>query len=94
MSYDRFSGLYRLTQMDDFTSHLNVFEGRMEGGRLTATNERTATVWKLGETTFHERQAIYDVGPDGFKIDGEQSTDGGKTWVHNTRLTYTRRRGA
>lgn len=92
-SFDRFGGRYRFTHFDGSTGHLNVLEGgKAEAGKVIASNEKTGTSWKIGDTTVHERQTIYDVTADGFKVDWELSTDAGKTWFTAARHTYTRRR--
>jgi hypothetical protein len=89
-SFDRFASRYRLTRFDGTTAHLNVFEGTLADGKLTADNVTTNTARKEGGNTVHERQVFHDLGPAGFKVDWERSTDAGKTWEPSARHTYVR----
>ena len=90
LSYDRFKERYRLTQMNSFTSHLDVQEGTYEDGRLTVSNAETDTSWQGFGQTFHQRISFFDIAPDGFKIEAERSVDGGENWFVNQKATYTR----
>jgi hypothetical protein len=90
-SHDRFDDVYRLTHADDQTSHLNIFEGRLEEGRLVATNEVSATTREAFGQVFLDRQILHDIGPDGFQLDWEISMDGGDSWFLTTKYTYTRK---
>ncbi len=90
-SYDRFKERYRLTQINSFTSHLDVQEGAFEDGRLTVSNAETDTAWQGFGQTFHQRLSFFDITPDGFKAEAEQSVDGGENWFVNRKATYTRK---
>ncbi len=90
-SYDRFRELYRTVYFDNLTSHVNILEGRLEDARLVATNLETGTFWEAKGKTRYNREVIYDLEPDGFKIDWETSTDGGDTWNPTVRFVYSRR---
>jgi hypothetical protein len=92
-SWDRFAERYRFTHFDGSTAHLNVFEGTMADGKLTADNSATGTARKEGGTAVQERQVTSGIGPDGFRVDWERSTDGGKTWAPVARNLYRRRAG-
>ena len=39
---------------------------------------------------FHQRDRTFDIGPDGFAVETEISTDGGKTWFVATKYRYRR----
>ncbi len=91
LSYDRFKERYRLTQINSFTSHLDVQEGTMEDGRLTVSNAETDTSWQGFGRTFHQRLSFYDFTPDGFKAEAEQSVDGGENWFVNRKAVYSRK---
>lgn len=90
LSYDRFKQLYRLAQFNDLTAHMDIQEGVMADGRLTVSNAETDTSWQGFGRTFHQRISIFDVGEDGFKIEEEQSVDGGENWFVNLKATYSR----
>ncbi len=91
LSYDRFKERYRLTQINSFTSHLDVQEGTMEDGRLTVSNAETDTSWQGFGFTFHQRLSLFDFTPDGFKVEAERSVDGGENWFVNHKAVYTRK---
>lgn len=57
---------------------------------LVLSNVETGTPVQLGGQTLHGRQILHDPSPDGFRMEWQMSTDGGETWVTNTRLTYSR----
>ncbi len=90
-TYDRFKERYRLTQVNSFTSHLDVQEGTFEDGRLTVSNGETDTSWQGFGRTFHQRLSFFDITPDSFKLEAEQSVDGGENWFVNQKATYTRK---
>lgn len=89
-SWDAERGVYRFTQADDESPGLEVFEGTLEDGRLTVTKASTGTAPETGETEVLVRQVTSDIGPDGFKVEWERSTDGGATWAVTARSTYRR----
>ncbi len=91
LTYDRFKERYRLTQMNSYTSHLDVQEGTYQDGRLTVSNAETDTSWQGFGQTFHQRLSFFDITPDGFKAEAEQSVDGGENWFVNRKATYTRK---
>ncbi len=90
-SWDRFAERYRCTDFDAATGHLNVFEGTLAEGRITADNLATNTARKEGGATVHERQVVSAIASDGFRVDWERSADAGKTWQPVARSTYKRR---
>ena len=57
---------------------------------VTVSNAETDTSWQGFGRTFHQRISIFDVGEDGFKIEEEQSVDGGENWFVNLKATYSR----
>lgn len=92
-SWDRFRDAYRIAHFDDFSSHLNIFEGAMEDGRLTASNAATGTALLLGEDPVLERYVVHDITADGFEVEHETSSDGGESWTSLLRFTYKRAAG-
>jgi hypothetical protein len=90
-SFDRFHKVYRIIESDTVAFQLNVMQGVLADGRLTASNEATGTSWKTSEEEFLSRLVVHDIGAAGFQMESERSRDGGKTWVTNTKYTYKRR---
>lgn len=90
-SWDRFRDVYRFTHSDNVTFHLNVFEGSWNDDRIVVDNLQTASASRQEGQELVERQALYELTPEGFKLDIEQSTDGGVTWVTTAKYVYSRR---
>lgn len=93
-SYDRFRELYLETVFDSFTLRHNLLEGTMDDGKLITSTLETGTVFDVGGGETHTRHTTSDIGPDGFEILRETTTDGGETWTENLRLTFSRPSGA
>jgi hypothetical protein len=89
-SWDRFRRSYRFVEVDDFAGYLNVQEGVLADGAVTVSNEKTATTLDAFGQVFHQRDRTFDIGPDGFSVETELSTDGGKTWFVATKYRYLR----
>lgn len=89
-SYDRFRQRYRVTQMLGTTLYQDVHEGTMKDGRLSVSNIDTGTTWSGFGFTFNQRNSVFEIGDDGFKVEQELSVDGGNHWFLADRLTYTR----
>jgi hypothetical protein len=92
LSWDRYQEIYRFTQYDPASGQIGVLEGTMKDGALLVSNENTRSAVKSGETAILERYRSYELGPDGWKTDGEISTDGGKTWTLVAKMVYTRKK--
>ncbi len=90
LSYDRFREVYRLAHFDTYSQHLDVLEGKLDGGRLVLTDLETDTPVQIYQQTLHAREILHDIRPDGFKLDREVSTDGGESWAPEIRFIYTR----
>lgn len=93
-SWDRFADRYRIAVLDDYSSHLNVFEGTWgEDGRLALSNAGTGTRVVLGGEPVTERLVLHSLTADGFTVEHETTPDGGETWVGDLRLSYVRKAG-
>lgn len=92
ITYDRFGGRYRMTQIDNSRGLLNVLEGEFDesGTRLTLSNVESGTTWSGFGMTFHSRLSIFDITDDGFKMEVESSTDGGEQWAVMAKAEYIR----
>ena len=87
-TYDPFRQTYVITQMNDFTTHLNIFKGKMEEGVLKVDNLESNTPWQAYGRTFHEGLQWHPEG-GGFVIEMVRSQDGGQNWFVNKKFTYT-----
>jgi hypothetical protein len=91
LSYDKFQEKYRLTSINDFTTHMDVQDGTFDdAGRLVLSNVATGTKWNAFGMTFHNRVAFFDITDDGFKVEEEISVDGGANWFLAYQATYSR----
>jgi Protein of unknown function (DUF1579) len=78
-------GKWRQTWMDDQGSYLALTGGR-EGDRFVLSTEPRL----VNGTSRISRMVFHDIQPEGFVWDWEGSTDAGRTWTLNWRLTYRR----
>jgi hypothetical protein len=90
-TYDQFHKKYRVTQIDGRRTQLDVYEGDFDdSGRWVVSNVATGTSWSGFGMVFHTRLSISDIGPDGFTLEHETSTDGGETWFLDAKAAYAR----
>lgn len=90
-TFDRFSKQFRIAQVDDLTTHINIFQGTSEPveGRYVLDNGATGTAWGAMGPPVIERQAMSFQGPDHFQVIWEQSPDG-ERWIEMARFDYHR----
>lgn len=92
LSYDRHRESYRLTQIDEASTWLDVREGVFdEDGRLSVSNVKTGTSDLSRGDTAHQRLSFFEIHDDTFKVEWESSTDGGENWAVVAKATYTRK---
>ena len=89
-NWDRFRKVYRFVEVDDFAGFLNLQEGTLADGALVVSNEKSGTTLDAFGQVFHQRDRTFEIGPDGFSVETELSTDGGKTWFVATKYRYRR----
>ena len=91
LTYDRFRDVYRLTQINDTTTYLDIQEGGFdEEGRLVLSNLDTGSGWKMNfrDLQIRERNTI-TLGDQGYVIETEMTFDGGESWNLFSRETFT-----
>ncbi len=82
-----FQGQWHQVWMDDVGGML-VMEGGIENGAMVMTTS-DATIWGGGKPAF--QRISWTQLPDGsVRQHGERSEDGGKSWVTNFDLSYTK----
>ncbi len=90
-SHDVYQDRYRVTAFVDWDSHLRVFEGALEDGKLVLTDLETGTAAvRPGRDTAFRRITLSGIGDEGFTLETETSSDAGETWTLVRRYTYTR----
>jgi len=91
ISYDRFRKHYLIAQANDQTTYLDLqhSEGFDDDGKLLATNEQSGTTLDMFGMNILLSTAIFDVTPEGFKMENAMSMDGGENWNTMEKLTYT-----
>ena len=93
-SHDPYTEKFRVTQIDSRSRHMDVQEGAFtEDGKLIISNVETGTASQRRGETVHSRLTFFEITEDGFKIEYENSTDGGETWTNNAKATYVRKDG-
>ena len=85
--FDAPSGIWKQTWVDNQGSYLDFVGGEEKGNR---TFSKTNTKKDGTETT--SRMVFKNVKKDSFVWDWETTNDGGKTWVNNWQIFYTRRK--
>lgn len=81
--YDPVIGAWRSTWIDPLNSRVRRFIGRSEGDSIVLDG--------LDDDP-RERWSFREITPDSFVWRGEESSDGGKSWVLNDEMVATRRR--
>ena len=92
-TYDRFRKRYRITEVNERQTYMDVLEGDFDDQkRFVVSDVTTGTTAEGFGMTFHGRLTILEITPDGFRMEEDYSTDGGKQWVTSLKATYTRRK--
>lgn len=89
-SYDRVHKVYRVGVLDNVFGLLDIYEGQFDNDRLVVSNEGTTAIVR-GGIKFAGRNTIYNVSPNSFQSDWEETRDGGKIWMVGLALTYKRK---
>jgi hypothetical protein len=91
-TYDRYRKRYRITDINEQQTYLDILDGDFdESKRLVLSDIDTGTPALMFGLTIHSRLALFEIGPDGFKVEEDYSIDGGKNWVNVLKATYTRK---
>jgi hypothetical protein len=90
--FDRFRGVYRFAWLDDTYALFDVHEGTWDEGALVVTNLRARTTLVMSDQEIFGRMIWSQMTPDGFSVESQASTDGGKTWFTQARGRYSRRK--
>lgn len=91
-TYDRFRKRYRLTEVNDATTYLDISDGELDAtGKLQVSNVASGTTFEGFGMVFNGRLSVFEITPTGFKVEEEISTDGGKNWFVAGKATYTRK---
>ncbi len=90
-SYDAFSNMYRITQMDQRNTQLMVFQGTMEEDTISASTIESKTSMNSFGQTIHFRLKISGIESDQFVIETEASLDEGESWFTASKYSYTRK---
>jgi effector-binding domain-containing protein len=90
-SFDPFQKCYRISICDAEYGMLDVYEGRFEGGVLTASDEHTGTHFRLPGGKHYMFNLIQHAEDDNhFSVAFDASSDGGQTWGKFSSSEYTR----
>ncbi len=84
-SYDRESGKWQTTWVDNMGARISYYTGSFEDGQLVVGGK------DMGQgMTFHSRMTTYNITETGFEWKYEMSMDG-ETYVNTANATYTRK---
>lgn len=85
VTYNRSTGEYQQTWVDNFMAALSVYSGKMnEAGEIVCEG-----VDQYEGQDVHIRATTYDMGDGKWKWKMEQSMDGGKSYFESMHLAYT-----
>jgi hypothetical protein len=91
-TYDRFRKRYRVTELNDNTTFLDISDGEIDPSeKLQVSDVASGTTYEGFRMVFNNRLSLIEITPDGFKVEEEVSTDGGKNWFVAGKATYTRK---
>jgi hypothetical protein len=91
LGYDRYREIYRFAWLDDKYAIFDIHEGNWDGEALVVDNLRSATTFRFGDLDFFSRMTWREITNEGFMIESDLSTDGGKTWFTQAKGRYLRR---
>lgn len=91
LGYDRYREIYRFAWLDDKYAIFDIHEGNWDGEALVVDNLRSATTFRFGDLDFFSRMTWREITNEGFMIESDLSTDGGKTWFTQAKGCYLRR---
>lgn len=92
LSYDQFRDRYLATLIHSGTGALDLLAGTWnDEGALVMDDVVTETPVHMFGMTIYERMKIYDLAEDSFKIERENSVDGGENWAVMQKLVYNRK---
>jgi hypothetical protein len=91
-TYDRFRKRYRVTEVNDNTTFLDISDGELDpSGKLQVSDVASGTTYEGFGMVFNNRLSLFEITPDGFKTEEEVSMDGGKNWFVAGKATYTKK---
>ena len=91
-AYDPFQKKVRMTVLDSWLGHLDIYEGKFEGEVLHQSNLPTGTYAGAGNgDKFFFRGTQERVSDDHIILRAESSKDNGKTWQAAGRYEYVRK---
>ena len=94
LSYDQYRDRYLLTQIHSGSNVLDILAGTWtEDGALLLDNVVTETPALMFGRVLHERFKLFEIGADAFKVERENSVDGGENWALMQKLTFERQAG-
>ncbi len=92
LSYDHFREHYVATLIHSGSGVMDILTGSWnEEGALVLDDVTTDTPALMFGMTIYERMKLYDLGVDSFKMERENSTDGGENWAVMQKLSYQRK---
>lgn len=85
--FNRTSGKWQATWLDNMSASLSVYEGGYEDGQMVVYGEET-----YGGQTFKVRNSTFDITEESFRWKAEMLMPDGKTWMKNMDGLYTRKK--
>ena len=94
VSFDQYRNRYLVTAIHSGDNTLDILAGSWnDDGALELSNVETATPSEQFGRTIHQRMRFLDLTEDSFRIERENSIDGGENWALVQKLVYSRTTG-
>jgi hypothetical protein len=91
-SWDPAQQVFRIAALDNVVGLMDIYEGTLENGVLTADNRRNSTPVKGPDPSkVYLRFAMRQTGADAFEVNVDTAVENAE-WTPSWKLSYTRRR--
>lgn len=90
-TYNESGENYRISEFDDLSSSLSVYNGRFTDTSFVYDNSKISYGDTLTEDIPYIQFSITNIEKDSFLIERKNSLDKGKTWNPRDKFTYTRK---
>lgn len=90
IAYDQYRKLYRLIAVDDAWGLPDVYEGKLEDGKLVVTNLKSGTFFPMDENVWRGFRITLELNAAKRMMVVDKTDDNGKSWQPNFRITYVK----
>lgn len=88
ITYDQYRKVYRKAAVDDVWGIMDLYEGKIEDGKLIMTNLRAKTFFPVAENVWRGFRLIIELESPQRSMLIEKTDDNGKTWQAAFKVEY------